>query len=863
MKSAIAVIPAIVCGLLLFPAARTSAQTSNVVSRIVQPVNDSQRTVLRGNTHPLARPEFDRGAAPSTLALDRMLLVLKRSPAQEAALARLLAEQQDRSSPNYHKWLTPVQFGQLFGASDQDVQKITSWLSSHGFVIDNVSNGRQLITFSGTAGQVEEAFHAPIHEFVVNGEQHWANANDPDIPEALVPVVAGVRSLHNFFPKPMHHARVSAPGRTAAGVKAQFTFPPKSGQCSVLESTTCFALGPTDFATIYNVAQVWNEGFDGSGVDIAVISDSNINISDVRDFRSIFGLPPNDPVTIVPPGSSDPGQPGPNGDEVEAVLDVEWSGAVAKGATINLIASKSTATTFGGDLSAAYVIDFPNASHTNTSTGLFPILSESFGDCELNLGNAGNMFYNTMWSQAAAEGITVLVSSGDNGAAGCDVQQVSGPPKQPAQNGLGVNGLASTPFNVAVGGTDFNDISSFCTYWNPCSGSANQPGTQASAVMYIPETTWNESCTNSNLITSFNSQFGSTAQDVCNNSQIATLGLVAPVGGSGGKSACITSNGGAASCSGGYPKPAFQNGVTPNADTTRDLPDISMFAGSGTISASFYVVCEADFPGLNGAACNLSAGDFVDAGGTSVSAQVFAGIMALVVEKNANSRQGNANTVLYALAGAENFADCNTNSPAAGCVFNDITTGTIAMPCTTGTLHCTTTAAGLQPLPPDTYWLRVHVLASLVCVLCIGAIAFGFRGSSRGWVRAMALLAVAALAANASGCGGGSGAGGGGGGGGGGVTPAIGVQSGYNAGVGYDLATGLGSVNVLNLVNSDSWAAVPAAPNFRPPVAPSRVQRIQDRDWQAAARAISITCIFCILILLFGFRRRHVSVRGQ
>src|SRR5271155_679619 len=492
-RSLFVAVASIAYGFLFCAVARVSAQTGNSVSRITQPVIESQRTILRGNTHPLARPEFDRGAAPSSLAMDQMFLILKRSPAQEAALEKLLAEQQDKSSPEYHKWLTPIQFGQLFGASDRDIQKISSWLTSHGFSINNVSNGRQLITFSGTAGQVEEAFHAPIHKFVVNGEEHWANANDPDIPDAFAPVVAGVRSLHNFFPKPMHQAKLAPTPRTPAGAKPQYTFTPAGGSCSTLESPTCFALGPTDFATIYSVAQVWNQGFDGSGVDIAVISDSNINIQDARDFRTIFNLPPNDPVTIVPPNGTDPGPPDPNGDEIEAILDVEWSGAVAKRATINLVTSKSAGATFGGDLAANYVIN------GNGGKGLFPIMSVSFGECELALGTAANTMYNTMWSQAAAEGITVIVASGDNGASGCDVQQVSGPPKQPARDGLAVNGLASTPFDIAVGGTDFNDITSFCTYWDPCTGGANQSPNQASAQMYIPETTWNDSCTNANI----------------------------------------------------------------------------------------------------------------------------------------------------------------------------------------------------------------------------------------------------------------------------------------------------------------------------------------------------------------------------
>jgi hypothetical protein len=854
-KSVSTFLVAIVCSFLLLLAARSSAQTANIQSRITQPVIESQRTVLRGNTHPLARPQFDRGAAPSSLAMDQMFLVLKRSPAQEAALEKLLAEQQDKSSANYHKWLTPVQFGQLFGASDRDIQKVSSWLTSHGFSINTVSNGRLLITFSGTAGQVEEAFHAPIHKFVVHGEEHWANANDPDIPEALAPVVAGVRSLHDFFPKPMHRVKLAATPKMAAGVKSQYTFPAGANGCNVLSSNFCFGLGPTDFATIYNVLPAWNAGFDGSGETIAVISDSNINIQDARDFRSIFGLPPNDPVVIIPPGGSDPGLQ-PNSDEIEAILDVEWSGAVAKNATIDLVTSKSTVGHFGGDLAAQYVIDFPNSTNTNSSTGLAPILSESFGDCELDLGTAGNAMYDNMWSQAAAEGITVLISSGDNGSAGCDVEQVSGSPTQAAQLGLAVNGLASTPFNVAVGGTDFNDYTNFCAYWDPCDGGTNAPITEASALSYIPETTWNDSCTNSVFITGFNSQFGTTPQAVCNNATIAARGLVVPVGGSGGKSACITSNGTLATCAGGNPKPAFQNGVTPDADTTRDIPDVSLFAGDGEISASFYVVCESDFQGIDGAACNLSNNKFLEVGGTSVSTQVFAGIMALIDQKT-GSRQGNANTVLYSLAKAEFAANCNANSPPPGtCVFNDVSGGgTISMPCATGSPDCTTNAAGLQPWPRRVKWPAVTTLVTLVCILCIGALLICFRGSSRKWTTAMASLAVVALAANA-GCGSGSGGGGGGGGGG---TPSFGVQSGgaaYNAGTGYDLATGLGSVNVENLVMAKGWAAVPDVPNTRTPLSRDPATLPQHRNWQAAVRAIVITCVFCLGILLIGFWQR-------
>ncbi len=709
------------------------AQVPSAQVRITQPVDDTKLTVLHGNTHPLARAQFDRGAAPYNLPMQRMQLLLKRGPEREAALETLMAQQQDKSSPNYHKWLTPAEFGADFGPSDQDIQTITSWLQSHGFQVGNVSKGRTLIEFSGTADQVQQAFHTPIHSFVINGVQHWANVNDPSIPTALTPVVAGVSSLHNFFPRRASRA-INARARSARGstrglAMPQFTY-------TDTQNNTNFALGPADFGTIYNVGPLWNSGIRGAGETIAIVTDSNINVQDISDFRSVFGLPPNAPKVTV--NGTDPGVD-VNGDEIEALLDVEWAGAVAPDASINLVVSASTNTSFGGDLSAAFIIN---------ETTPPPILSESFGACELQIGTTQNAVYNTMWTQAAAEGITVIVSTGDNGSAGCDVTQINGTPTGPAVFGLEVNGIGSTPFNVAVGGTDFNDLTNASTFWN----STNATGTQASAKSYIPETTWNDTCTNFAV---YSGVFGfPDATTFCNNS-LATnnqfgVNFTLPVAASGGKSNCTTSDGvNQSSCTGGYPKPSWQVGVTPSTDLTRDLPDVSLFSGDGLISASFYVICERDQQGPNSntpAACNLSTGAFLGVGGTSVSAQAFAGIMALVDQK-AGGPQGNANTVLYPLFSAQSAASCNTSGPpAATCVFNDITSGTIAMPCQNASPNCT---SGGNP---------------------------------------------------------------------------VGVLSGFDAGTGYDLATGLGSVNVANLVNAPSvWTSPTAGADFSLSLSPSSV----------------------------------------
>jgi subtilase family serine protease len=698
------------------PAQPAALQTANVPARITSAVDETNRVTLRGNVHPLARAEFDRGVAPAELPMQRMLLMLKRSSEQQAALSQLMVDQYNTASPNFHQWLTPDQFGQQFGPADADVQAVTAWLQAHGFQVAKVSKGKIAVEFSGNAGQVKEAFRTEIHKYVVDGESHWANASDPQIPAALAPVVNGTASLHNFRPKPMHHVN-------GAFTKARDTGEVQSVQPEFTTPGGNFGLGPTDFATIYNVLPLWNAGtpIDGTGQSIAVIGVSNINLQDITDFRTVFGLPASGtskPIVVI--DGSDPGVLNDaSGSETEALTDVEWSGAIAKGAQIHFVISADTDSSSGLLLAAFHVID------TNSD----PVMSLSFGNCEQSLGTNGNLAFNGLWEQAAAQGITVTISTGDSGSAGCEDQNAAAP--NPATTGLQVSGFASTPFNVAVGGTDFNDNGTQTTYFGATSAQ-NDPTTLLSAKSYIPESTWNESCTNA--------FFGSTPEANCNSSATANKAAVFTVGGSGGVSHCTTVTAGV--CSGGYTKPAYQSFITAlqgmPADGHRDLPDVSLFASSG-FNKSFYVVCEADASGIT-ASMSCKKGttfQFLGIGGTSVSTPSFAGIMALVNQKT-GQRQGNANFVLYKLAQQQFTAGtaCTSQAsplPAAGCTFNDVTVGTNAVPCKKGSTDCTTTGA----------------------------------------------------------------------------TDTIGVLNGFAAGTGYDLATGLGSVNATNLVNG--WATGQAA----------------------------------------------------
>ena len=679
---------------LLFNCFPANGQQSPVPIRIHQAVNDQNRVTLRGNTPPLARAEFDRGVAPDDLPMRRMLLLLKRSPEQQLALAKLLTEQQVKGSDDYHRWLTPEEFGQRFGPAQEDIQAVEDWLTAQGFQVNRVAAGRSVIEFSGTAGEVRSALHTEVHRYSIRAQSYWANASDPQIPAALAPVVAGIVSLNNFPRKPLLRTLGAfARSKQTGQVKPLFTLP--------FNGSTFYVLGPWDFATVYNVLPVWQAGTDGTGQTIAIVGETNINPADDADFRSMWNLPANNAHVIL--NGPDPGLVA--GDEGEADADVQWAGAVAKGATIDLVVSESTETTAGVALSALYIID----------NNLATIMSESYGACESDLGAAGNAFYNALWQQGSAEGITVILAAGDSGSDVCDYGTSNG--LRVASQGLSVSGFASTPFNVAVGGTDFNDAGNFSAYWN----STNNSITHASAKSYVPERTWNNACATAGI----NGCAGG-------NDGITEFNL----GGSGGPSSCslFTSSG---ECASGYAKPLWQTGKGVPSDGARDVPDVALFAADGTASNSFYPVCEEDVIGYS-----CSFGGFLGVGGTSLSAPAFAGVMALVVQKT-GERQGNADYVLYPLAAASG-ASCTSDSTAvskSSCVFYDTSVGNNSVACAGGTPNCSNqTASGY------------------------GVLVDPANPSTPAWT----------------------------------TTP------------GYDRATGLGSVNVYNLVNR--WSSVSFGP---------------------------------------------------
>ena len=609
------------------------ALTQQISPLVTGPVDEAIRTKLTGNVHLLARPEFDRGEAPDDLPLNRLVLVLRRPAQQASALESLIENQQNRNSPQFHYWLTPQQVGANFGPADSDLAAAADWLQSSGFTVIRISASRTFIEFSGNAGLVRQAFRTPIHRYIFRGKFYWANVQDPTVPAALAPLIAGVNSL-NSFPRAAqnHFAGIrSIRGTRTSTDSPGYTYPGTDG--------TNYAVTPFDFATIYDLLPLWNASpaVRGTGETIAIVSRSDINPADATNFWTLFGLDGTHESEPTLVRTFDGPNPGKTSDESEADIDTQWSGAAAPGATINLVVSASTETTDGVDLSALYIVN----------NNLAPVMSDSYGACETSLGSSGVQFYGALWQQAAAQGISVFVASGDNGAAGCD------DPAGPAKNGLNVNGLASTAFNVAVGGTDFNEYNTWSTYWN----STNDPVTSESAKGYIPETSWNDTCTNS--LIQYLSSGTTNAETNCNNATFKAL---------------LNSTGGSGGASSSWTKPVWQTS-TPS-DNARDVPDVSLFASNGFLG-SFYVICQSD---LINEPCNLS--NLAGFGGTSVASPAMAGIMALV-DQNAGSAQGVPGLILYKLAAHQASA------------FHDVPAGTTnAVPCVTGSPNCTTLTAG-------------------------------------------------------------------------------------------------------------------------------------------------------------------------
>jgi len=646
---------------------------------------------LRGNVRPDVKSATDEGAVQDSMQLDHMLLQLQRPAALEAALDARMEAMHQPGSPDFHRWLTAEELGQQYGPDPADIQRITQWLQSYGLQVNGVSKSGLTIDFSGTAAQVTAAMHVGLHSLVVNGKKHFANLQNPQVPAEFANLLVGVSSLNDFRPRPAHTtisaARIDSISRAAVpNARRQPNAEATSSGAtpSFSEDSSYQMVVPNDLHTIYNFDGVYSKGITGKQQEVVVIEDSNVySTKDWYRFRSAFGLSKykhGSFTQIHPGGCKEPGVV--VGNDAEAILDAEYASAAAPDAAIVLASCADTKTTFGGLLALQSLIDRAKPP---------AIISISYGECEAALGAAGNATYRYAYQQAVAEGVSVFVSSGDEGAAGCDANQPV------AQYGIAVNGFASTPYNVAVGGTDFGDsyAGTNTQYWKATNNSI-----YGSAKSYIPEIPWNDSCA-STLIThieGYNVPYGRNG--FC-NSAMGEQYFLSTASASGGPSRCAygetstTANAPAVSGScRGYAKPIYQAGVFGNPnDHLRDLPDVSLFAANG-VWGHYYVFCYTNpAKGAGGAPCTGNPANWSGAGGTSFAAAIVAGVQALV-NQSQHSRQGNPNYVYYALAKTE-FGGTGKNSCIAtlgkgsewSCIFHDVAQGDMDVNCL-GSFNC-------------------------------------------------------------------------------------------------------------------------------------------------------------------------------
>jgi pseudomonalisin len=611
------VIRSVFCALSVWLAlAPAQAQTASFdplitirpTDRIVMPIDDS-RTVRRfGNVYPKVRAEFDRGRVPPQSRMEHIFLLLRSDPDQLAALDQLNAAQQDPQSPLYHHWLEPTTFGLHFGASEHDLAAVTAWLEGKGLHVEPAPPGRRNLVFSGSAAQVEAAFHTEIHKYLIDGEMHIANATDPEIPEALADVVAGPTPLHDFPPRSL-----GTP----------------SPRLSVGNENT---IAPADFATIYDLSPVYAAGIDGTGESIAILAQSNINIEDIETFMHAYTgclkctpiQRDKEPVNLqVLLAGADPGVQCPNGmdgsgcDWSEATLDLERAMSVAPGALVKLIVgpNEDSNCVGSGRCTSISIGDISAPASQLMVAGLYavegklaPIMSVSYQTCESTLlsgagrgtGGVNNQlnWWSSLWQEASSYGISVFVASGDNGAAGCDANTSN------SGTGRAVNGICSPSTVTCVGGTEFDDYTDPYSYWS--NGTAGQ---------YIPESVWNSNADALAGNPSASNCFGAPPPP-CSEQ----MGPCDPSG--------LWSSGGGYSAY--WSKPSYQTALTP-ADGQRDVPDVSLAADGDHDPYLYYI---------NGGV-NL-------VGGTSAAAPSMAGIMALLMQNIGGPKWGNLAPYLYA-----------------------------------------------------------------------------------------------------------------------------------------------------------------------------------------------------------------------
>ena len=654
----------------------SQAISSRASVRVTAVVDDESLVTLEGNTDALQRWHKDQGTIAPGLPTGTLRLLLRRDPTRETELRKFLGNVQNPHSPQYHRWLTPQEYGSNFGIADEDLNAVEAWLQHEGFTIRGVPGSKSFIEFSGTVGQVEQAFHTSLHTYSIKNMQYVRNASDPKIPAALAPVIAGVSSLNTV--RAQAPQTVSRASQRSWNPKGSFQSLPQvaPNATPLVVSQTALYITPADAATMYNSPNVFNRKFKsgtqqtGLGVNIGIAGYSDLPVEDYLNYRKLLlnEAVPLRPTLIV--DGTDPGVLDQHDGQI-TLIDTEIAAGLATQAHMYVYSSQSDLLEDG----------LTNAVIRAIEDNAVAILSVSYSKCEASLGASGNLQWNELWKQASAQGISVVVAAGDTGAAGCD----GGGPE--ATGGLAVNGFASTPYNVAVGGTDLDVLGSDFSTYVDTANLGTIPPYQSFVTGYIPENPWNDSISNTppgslstNLAAEYNFGAGPTSIISAGGGGASSLAFCA------GSIDASTGN-----CSGplaGYPTPPFQSGVSAGASApmgVRYLPDVALFAGTNTLYPAVWAACsdnvvaQANYVFTDCEPAQDGTFSVEGAGGTGTSTAAFAGILGLVLQSlGPNSRVGVANNVLYNLYASSSRA----------LIFHDVTAGNNSVPCTTNSPNC-------------------------------------------------------------------------------------------------------------------------------------------------------------------------------
>lgn len=664
-------IAACLCVAAPFTARATPAiEIPDAPALVADHIDEAVRTKL-GRDLPSANAR-DRGMLPQNRVLEHVSLVLRRPAGRQLALDALARDQLNPRSRYFHQWLKPRDLPR-FAPSAHDIAAVTSWLAQHGLRVHGFSPAGVSLELSGPVRDFQSAFGTTIHAFAAVDGDHIGPATAPSIPSALQPVIAGV-TLGNFFPRPaLRHV-----GAVARQDDGRWRVSQPSPDFTITDNGASFeAVTPFDFYKIYHMLPLFNElpGAEGYGQKVALLEQSNMKLKDFNSFYTNFFVvaPTFAPAFVHPGGCADPGLAP---DEAEVALDAEWSSVTAALAKLEVASCAGTVNSFGVMTSFQNLVDYGT-----TAT----VLSISYTACETLNGIGFTTMWNNIAEAGAAEGLSIFVASGDSGVAGCDSPGDS----FGAMYGLAVNALASSPYVTAVGGTDFGDTArhEVKTYWAPPSGE--NVYTKATALSYVPEIVWDDSCASS-----FISRYlHLSPEDACTAAYNGKYPGLLNLAGSGGGASAV------------FAKPDWQsvNLLGMPDDQARDLPDVSFFAGNG-IWNHFYLYCMSDaaqggypckYPD-HGTTALLSGG-----GGTSFGAPAMAGLMASIAsykELNFYHKNGpplllgNAAPRLYQLAATQYglpllLDECQANrgnKTNVACIFHEITSGDNDVYCQNG-----------------------------------------------------------------------------------------------------------------------------------------------------------------------------------